>query len=864
MSYLDELADPVMLAPVSSWRPQVNQFPILPSYIGTLGSPTTESALTWGIWRTLNGSLPLSPAGFKIHVAPRLEDIDQALELSMEVARRLDITIKHVARREYLWALYSKNAPRANAGKAIVLYPPAEKLTTCLHLLQEKLSHLTGPPIPGDFRLADSIIHLRFGAFELTRSTAYDEHGRPLIIGPDGQTRSDERTSTPRLADRPFLPDIFRTPTAADSAAIPERFDVTSAISLHAGGGVYRAVDRSTGERIVLKRGIREIGLDGRGLDAADRIAHEATVLRHLAASAKFEGRVPKVLDEFTIGGNHFIALDELAGMSLYEWVASRSPIYSGDERHSSQYKRLVDAYVAQVADVGHRLRSLIRALRRVGVVHNDIQPANVLVAEDGGVALVDFEAASSGQASGIRGVPWVYGASRDYSEMSDLDAVSKLLVYAYWPPVVSAHLDDSWSARFRQQAERYFPNQPTVTALAGLADHNHDWKEGAPSGGEVLGAYARAVSRFLDTGLGLPFTLLTPTGDPDNRSAASFGKGILSALLLPSGEGDVGRAQRRVVDLLANGPSLPLRTSDLGLVQGVGLVAPALRYHGHQEEASKWQSAYLDQVRTLDVSTVSWRISTGLAGVLIALLMAFGEQSTSASAADEIDRIARVLIARSHELLAAENSDRDPRSSMGLMGGASGVALALELWARWSGESALESRDLLNWELDQYRMVNGGLYYVDETRRFRPYLDRGNAGLIVAASEVLTADELHESRWSAVARGLHTGIGVAPGLMTGAAGLLIAAGQLERHGVDAGHRSVAVRELRADLLSMVVSTPSGHLPPGDLSRRVSLDGATGAGGVAVALSSVDQETSPFGGFLGTRDGIKRRRRAAI
>ena len=407
-------------------------------------------------------------------------------------------------------------------------------------------------------------------------------------------------------------------------------------------------------------------------------------------------------------------------------------------------------------------------------------------------------------------------------------------------------------------------PNQPTVTALAGLADHNHDWKEGAPSGGEVLGAYARAVSRFLDTGLGLPFTLLTPTGDPDNRSAASFGKGILSALLLPSGEGDVGRAQRRVVDLLANGPSLPLRTSDLGLVQGVGLVAPALRYHGHQEEASKWQSAYLDQVRTLDVSTVSWRISTGLAGVLIALLMAFGEQSTSASAADEIDRIARVLIARSHELLAAENSDRDPRSSMGLMGGASGVALALELWARWSGESALESRDLLNWELDQYRMVNGGLYYVDETRRFRPYLDRGNAGLIVAASEVLTADELHESRWSAVARGLHTGIGVAPGLMTGAAGLLIAAGQLERHGVDAGHRSVAVRELRADLLSMVVSTPSGHLPPGDLSRRVSLDGATGAGGVAVALSSVDQETSPFGGFLGTRDGIKRRRRAAI
>lgn len=833
MTYLDDLADPVMTAPITLWRPEEQDFPIDRRFFGPLGRRSPDPESDWGIWRVVRGRRPLPAQGFKIHLAPRFDEFDEVLAIAERVARELEITLKHVARREFLWALYSKNAPRANAGKAIVLYPRPDDLARCLASLRRDLGPRTGPPVAGDHSLSDTIIHCRFGAFEFSESTQFDERGHALIEGPDGMLRPDARTVVPVAADKDHLFELSGLRFDVEPHALPDRYRVRSAVAVHAGGGTYLADDLATGDRVVIKRGIRFIGLDGHGIDAAQRIREEAETLRAMADSPHLDGRVPRLVDTFEIGTSSFLVETWIGGVTLFEWVASNSPVYAGIDRGTDEYQALVGTYSRRVATIGDQLRELVADLSRAGITHNDLQPANVLVADEG-VALVDFEAASRGGPSGVRGVPWVYGTRREYSTESDVDAVDRITAYAYWPPVVSAHLDPMWRSRFTAGVQRYFSGHaPMSHTSTGFLDEP---PAAPPAATEIYRAYARACRHYLDTGVGLPHPLRSPRGNLDNRPVASLGSGLLSLLFLPSEDDEVRSAQQRLLDVLAEGPSRSLRVSDLGLIGGVGLLPAALRRHGGEEGAVLWSDAYLDRLEATEFDALSSRLDTGLAGILTAILLGT-DGRPSGRAAAVADRVGRELDIRARRLLPDHLGRSPDAEQQGLMAGGPGIALALSLWARTHGGDAAIPYDLIDSERRRYQVVNRALYFVDDDNKFRPYLDRGNAGLLVAASTILPANELAHPRWQRIAAGLKTALGVAPGLMTGAAGLLFAASVVNaRLGALPGR--IDSSGLLADLQAMLVPTPHGPLAPGGLGRRVALDGATGAGGAAVAVAA--------------------------
>lgn len=847
MTYLDDLADPMMTAPITLWRPEEQDFPIDGRFFGPLGSHERDPRSDWGIWRVILGRRPMPAQGFKIHIAPRFDEFDEVLAIARRVAREFGLTLKHVARREFLWALYSKNAPRANAGKAIVLYPRPEDLAPCLTSLQRALGPRSGPPVAGDHSLSDSIIHSRYGAFEFSESTVFDEQGRAVITGPDGMPRPDARPVVPVATDKDHLFELSGLRFGADSRALPDRYRVRSAVAVHAGGGTYHADDMVTGGRVVIKRGISFIGLDGHGVDAAQRIGEEAGMLRAMGEIPEFESRVPRLIDTFEIGTSVFLVETWIDGVTLFEWVASNSPVYAGVDRGTDEYHALAIAYTRRVATLGDQLRELIADLSRTGITHNDLQPANVLVTADG-VALIDFEAASRGGPSGVRGVPWVYGARREYSAESDLEAVDRLMAYALWPPIVSAHLDPSWRSRLTADVRRYFSDgAPTSRADTGVSTGP---RAAPPAAAEIYRAYARACRHYLGTGIGLPYSLRSPRGELDNRSVASLGAGLLSLLLLPPEDEEVRTAQEQLLAVVKEGPSRPLRLSDLGLVNGVGSLPAALRLRGDDAGASLWLHACLDRLEATELDSISSRLDTGLSGILISILLA-ADGRPSGRASTVADRVKRELELRARRLLR-EGVGRSPESgNQGLMGGAPGIALALSLCARVHGGDAAISYDLIDDESRRYQVVNRALYFVDDENKFRPYLDRGNAGLLLAASFILPASELVTPRWQRIAAGLKTGLGVAPGLMTGAAGLLFAASAVnERLGQLPGR--IDSDGLLADLRSMLVSTPHGPLAPGGLGRRVALDGATGAGGAVVAVATHHGDLS-LAGLIGPR-----------
>ncbi|WP_194436124.1 protein kinase family protein [Vibrio fluminensis] len=86
-------------------------------------------------------------------------------------------------------------------------------------------------------------------------------------------------------------------------------------------------------------------------------------------------------------GNRAALVTDYISGQSLSEIIRS----FKGGLSSNSRFEHLVLLLIEQVA-----------AIHRVGIIHGDIKPSNVLMKRDGGVCLIDFSNARK------VGEPWV------------------------------------------------------------------------------------------------------------------------------------------------------------------------------------------------------------------------------------------------------------------------------------------------------------------------------------------------------------------------------------------------------------------------------------------------------------------------
>ena len=808
MGYLDELADPEVVSPLQTWDPKSQKFPLPFDSTGPIAG--ASKAINRGIW-SVHQAECIPSWGFKIHVAPKMDEFDEVLAMVDAVCQRERIGYKNVRNREVLWALYSKNVPVVHAGKGITIYPDETNLDRLLEELYAVLGTKEGPSIYGDFQLGESILHVRYGAFRFDKALWVTEGGDPVILGPDKKARTDLRSTVPCNADFQYLPSIFRRIGLKDSPALPSRYKVQAAIASHAGGGVYTAFDQETGKKVILKRGVAFLGLDSAGLDARARLMHEQRVLSQLN-DLDLSGRVPRLLGSFKVENDFFLVEEFLEGRTLAEWTAVNNPVYKNSYSSSSSVERIPDYYISRVSKIESKLHNLIEELRGASVVHNDLQPGNVLVAPDGAVSLIDFEGASCGasaERTGMQGVPWVYGRDRKFSTEADHSAVHRLSLYCKWPVVGSGHLGKDVDSRFQKwMLRRQASHEDLYNLLRSHTALAADWKK---------------------TGRGLTLSERTPESF-QWISALGFGKGILGALFVRTPDVRVEESQQKILTVYEDIPKRRFLPHELGYVDGGGMI-PAVLSWRKSALATGWSAAYVDSVQNTDLEKFSWRLDRGIAGILLSLhgcLPTPGLQETK-------EQVLSLLRSRVLEWLDKKvvyrNDDR------GLFGGTAGVAFAL---ATVGDPSDIVLAQKLLWlEAETYQEVSGGLYFTDETNRYRPYFDRGNAGLLVAALKVLPPDDINRGPWPYIARGLSTGLAVEPGLSQGTAGMLAAARVLYSSDNRGLIPESILSGLESDLLSCFIHTHDGLVIPGQMSRRVSLDGIHGLGGsVPVACAS--------------------------
>ena len=139
-------------------------------------------------------------------------------------------------------------------------------------------------------------------------------------------------------------------------------------------GVVWRAHDVVLGREVAVK----EVAFPA-GMPEAERHSAQARVTREARAAARLNHQgVVTLYDVVTHPGGVFLVMELVDAPTLAELVRVEGPL--APER---------------VAEIGAQLASALEAAHRVGIVHRDVKPGNVLVPSAGPVKLADFGVAS-------------------------------------------------------------------------------------------------------------------------------------------------------------------------------------------------------------------------------------------------------------------------------------------------------------------------------------------------------------------------------------------------------------------------------------------------------------------------------------
>lgn len=326
--------------------------------------------------------------GWKLHVSATPLSAALVTVRAAEVLVGAGCAFKVTIGLPQLLELNSINCDRGSSGKVITAYPrDDEQFVQLAEQLHRATEHLPGPAILSDrpYR-PGSIVHCRYGAFTGHMVLSNDGTYESMLRTPDGRLVHDERLawfSPPHWAPCPLEGNQgTRSSTqTAGPVLLADRFVIRQAIRHGNKGGVYLGLDQATGEDVVIKQARPHTGAMLDGTDARDLLRHEAALLERLAPY----GFTARPVSLFEQDGHLFLAQEQIAGTTLFHWVAER-------ETDAEALGEQTAVPLDEVFPVAEQILTLITTMHAEGLVLRDLSPTNLMITPNGVLKLIDLE----------------------------------------------------------------------------------------------------------------------------------------------------------------------------------------------------------------------------------------------------------------------------------------------------------------------------------------------------------------------------------------------------------------------------------------------------------------------------------------
>ncbi|MFC5138157.1 serine/threonine-protein kinase [Actinomycetospora rhizophila] len=157
---------------------------------------------------------------------------------------------------------------------------------------------------------------------------------------------------------------------ADEGELIAERYRVRTRVGQGAMGVVWRAED----ERLQREVALKQVSLPAGADDAAREQAHRRVFREGRMIARLHHPHAIAVYDVVEHDGRPWLVMEYLASRSLAEVLVAHGPLV-GD----------------RVARLGRQVADALAAAHEAGIVHRDVKPGNVLLADDGLVKVTDF-----------------------------------------------------------------------------------------------------------------------------------------------------------------------------------------------------------------------------------------------------------------------------------------------------------------------------------------------------------------------------------------------------------------------------------------------------------------------------------------
>jgi tRNA A-37 threonylcarbamoyl transferase component Bud32 len=794
----------------------------------------------WVVMNPVGASVPQQ--GWKIHASACLDNAERILEAVWAYCVPRQITFKFLAARRIVHLQNAKYAPRGSSGKFVTIYPTdIDALGAILHDLGERLAGEPGPYILSDLRWNDGPLYVRYGSFALRHCLSARGERVPAIEDPSGALVPDRRDAVFCTPPWVPLPDLLVPQLAARNATTVKElpYRIERVLHFSNGGGLYEAIDQRTGARVVLKEARPHAGLAADGADAVQRLRRERETLELLAG---VEG-VPAVHDYFTVGEHHFLAQEFIEGTSLNKVFGQRYPM------NTAAGPAKFATYTEWALRVCSQVEEIITAIHDRGIIHGDLHLFNVIVRDDGRITLIDFEVAAriDEKRRPTLGSP-AFAAPRDRTGF-DIDRYSLacLRLALFLPLTAMIRLDAGKPKDFAEVIAEHFPVPPaflteavrTITgagegdrevsqrrarALPPLPEGTTGWLAARDS--IVAGILASATPKRTDRLFPGDIAQFSIGGLNIAHGAAGvlYALAVTRATRYPAGE-----------HWLLERSAAADRGTRLGFYDGLHGVAYVLAELGYRQAALDLVEFCLTERR----DPLGADLFSGLAGIALNLAH-FAGLAGEPTLFDHALRAADIVADRLRTAECVGTISGGDHSHAGLMHGSSGPALMfLRLYEHTGDRGFLElSATALRQDLSRCMTRDNGSIEVNEGWRTMPYLGRGSAGIGMVLDEYLMhqADDEFASAAAAIRRAARSRFYVQPGLFNGRAGMILYLSRAYPPGHAIWNQEVAAQIRR---LAWHRVDYQGHLAfPGEQLLRLSMDLASGAAGVLLALGA--------------------------
>ncbi|MBN1939181.1 MAG: protein kinase [Candidatus Aminicenantes bacterium] len=231
-------------------------------------------------------------------------------------------------------------------------------------------------------------------------------------------SRFCSRCATPLLPDTPtpVSPGPFPTGEASEItktmiASIDRlqrgqlfagRYEIIEEVGRGGMGRVYKAFDRQIKEPVALKLLKPEIGFNEK---AVERFKNELRYARRIA-----HPRVCRLYDLGESGLTHYLTMEFVEGEDLKAFI-----------------RRSDHLTTPKAVDIGRQVAEGLAEAHRLGVVHRDLKPQNVMIDREGQAKIMDFGLARFAESDGLTGSGLMLGTpeymSPEQVDLKEVDA---------------------------------------------------------------------------------------------------------------------------------------------------------------------------------------------------------------------------------------------------------------------------------------------------------------------------------------------------------------------------------------------------------------------------------------------------------